>query len=62
MNAKRQAKRDRAVLDRMTKGPMKLSRRSAEPSRRFDEQHGTDVQRALRKGASFKEYGGLPGF
>lgn len=49
------------MLDHMTKGPMKPSR-NAEPSRRFDEQHGMEMQEALRKRSSSKNYGGLPEF
>jgi hypothetical protein len=61
MNAKRQAKRDRAVLDHLTKTAMAPGQ-GDEKQTRIDEAKAKTVDRAIRKHWSSNKSGGLPEF
>jgi hypothetical protein len=61
MDAKRQAKRDRAVLDHLTKGSIAPDK-GDEQHTRIDEAKAKTVERAIQKHWSSNKSGGLPEF
>jgi hypothetical protein len=61
MKLKREAKRDRAVLDHLTKGPMSPAKGDQQHSR-IDEEKAKTVEHAIQQHWSSNKSGGLPEF
>jgi hypothetical protein len=61
MKAKREAKRDRAVLDHLTKGPIAPAKGNVKHTR-ISEEKAKTVERAIQKHWASNKYGGLPEF